>query len=608
MNFVIIVDLEEDLCEFYYNGTLMHSYQWTLGCFGTPGLLQLGGMNMYAWASTGNSPLYYFDDVLFTETYEEPVRDHIGYNVYLDGILETPTPLGIDVFEYQYTGLTPDQTYIAGVSAVYDEGESEIVEFPFTYTPVTTFDPPENLVATVVNYNEVELVWEAPGGVTGEWLFYHDGTFEMGLASTAGGAGIAQMFQPDSYPCTIEQIEYFVSQEGVNGQEMEVWIIADDFATVLGGPYTANAVLDWNTVDIDDIVITSGGFLIATYNVLASGPYVGCDDSLYDGTLYFGSHTGGFTELGVYGYYYVGSHGAYVSYGSDSIVAKHQVLKPTPVAPARFSSNVQLSVVRNAERKTNTSYATRESRYLSGYKVYRNAVEIAEITDPSTLTYADDAGLDTGNYEYYVTAIYTDPAGESDPSNIESVEIILPIPQNAEATYNYPMVVVTWNPISDGRDFVIYNVYRDGVQVGTATNTMYPDPDLPSGEYTYNITAEFDGGYESDFSNDAPVVVTESDNILIPVRTELTGNYPNPFNPETKIKFSLNKDSDVSIKIYNIKGAVVRTLVNGEMNAAYHEIIWDGKDNAGKQVGSGVYFYKMKAEKYTATKKMILMK
>ena len=613
LNFVIIVDLDDDLCEFYFDGTLMHSYQWTLGCFGTPGLLQLGGMNMFAWDNAGAStPLYYFDDVLFLETYEEPVRDLIGYKVYLDTVLQAT--VGTDVFEYPYTGLTPDQTYTAGVSALYDEGESEIIEFEFTYTPVTTFDPPENLVATVVNYNEVELVWEVSS--MGDWLFYHDGTFEMGLASTAGGAGIAQMFQPDSYPCTIEQIEYFVSQEGENGQEIEVWIIADDLATVLGGPYTINAVLDWNTIDIDDIVITSGEFLVATYNVLAGGPFIGCDDSLYNGTLYFGSHTGGFTELGVYGYYYVGSHGAYVSYGNDSdIVAKHQVLKP--VAPVnKFSvSDIAKATAMNRKkaeslrdiRRDNTQQS--RSRYLAGYKVYRDAVEIAEITDPYTLTYTDDEGICNGIYDYYVTAVYIEPAGESVPSNIESVEIILPIPQNPQAVFNYPNVLVTWNPVSDSRDLLGYNVYRDEEQVGFGiTSTMFIDPDLPNGEYCYNITAVYDGDCESEFSDDAWVIVSGSNNILIPVRTELTGNYPNPFNPETKIKFALKEAGDVSLKIYNIKGAVVRALVDGEMNAAYHEIIWDGKDNAGKQVGSGVYFYKMKAEKYTATKKMILMK
>jgi spore coat protein CotH len=112
---------------------------------------------------------------------------------------------------------------------------------------------------------------------------------------------------------------------------------------------------------------------------------------------------------------------------------------------------------------------------------------------------------------------------------------------------------------------------------------------------------------------EAPNIFTSADeNNISQACYNLIGNYPNPFNPTTTIKFALKEVSDVSIKIYNIKGAVVRTLVDGEMNAKYHEVIWDGKDNTGKQVGSGLYFYKMVSEgnsgRYTSTKKMVLLK
>ncbi len=90
--------------------------------------------------------------------------------------------------------------------------------------------------------------------------------------------------------------------------------------------------------------------------------------------------------------------------------------------------------------------------------------------------------------------------------------------------------------------------------------------------------------------------------------TELSGNYPNPFNPETHVAFSLAEDSDVSIEIYNIKGQKVKTLVNEKLDKGEYNLVWAGKDDHDKQVGSGVYFYKMKAGRYTATKKMILLK
>jgi hypothetical protein len=299
----------------------------------------------------------------------------------------------------------------------------------------------------------------------------------------------------------------------------------------------------------------------------------------------------------------------------DGLIAKSPVNERATISAMRSMSvsEAPLEAAFTHVRRTNTSYTTRETRYLSGYKVYRDAVEIAEITDPSTLTYTDDGGLDAGDYEYYVTAVYIEPPGESIPSNIESVNIVLPVPQGVEATFNYPNVLVTWDPIADGRDLVSYSVYRDGVEVETGiTTTMYVDPGLPSGTYVYTITAVYTGGWESDQSEGAEVIVDDANNIMIPIHTELTGNYPNPFNPTTTIKFGLKEDSNVSINIYNIKGAVVRTLVDGEMNKAYHEIIWDSKDNAGKQVGSGLYFYKMISEgnsgEYTSTKKMILLK
>ena len=92
------------------------------------------------------------------------------------------------------------------------------------------------------------------------------------------------------------------------------------------------------------------------------------------------------------------------------------------------------------------------------------------------------------------------------------------------------------------------------------------------------------------------------------VATELHGNYPNPFNPETTISFSVKDKGHVKVDIYNVKGQLVKTLVNGNMNSGKYDIVWNGRDNAGNAVSSGVYFYKMNAGKYSSTKKMIMMK
>ncbi len=90
--------------------------------------------------------------------------------------------------------------------------------------------------------------------------------------------------------------------------------------------------------------------------------------------------------------------------------------------------------------------------------------------------------------------------------------------------------------------------------------------------------------------------------------TKLMGNYPNPFNPETNIAFSVKEKANVQIEVYNVKGQKVKTLVNNVMDQGNHSITWNGKDDSSKDVASGIYFYRMKSGKYTATGKMILMK
>jgi hypothetical protein len=114
--------------------------------------------------------------------------------------------------------------------------------------------------------------------------------------------------------------------------------------------------------------------------------------------------------------------------------------------------------------------------------------------------------------------------------------------------------------------------------------------------YIDDLRVSYEGGGDSNDNNDIPLV------------TKLSGNYPNPFNPETTINFSTKEDGNVRIDIYNIKGQKVKTLVNEHMKADNHKVVWTGEDSNGRQVSSGVYFYKMKAGKYTSTKKMILMK
>ncbi|MCD6181901.1 MAG: carboxypeptidase regulatory-like domain-containing protein [Candidatus Cloacimonetes bacterium] len=96
--------------------------------------------------------------------------------------------------------------------------------------------------------------------------------------------------------------------------------------------------------------------------------------------------------------------------------------------------------------------------------------------------------------------------------------------------------------------------------------------------------------------------------VVIPATSCLTGNYPNPFNPETTICYNLAKDADVQIAVYNTRGQKVRTLLEGYRSAGKHSVVWNGEDSAGKSVASGMYFYRLKTDHSQDVRKMILMK
>ncbi len=117
------------------------------------------------------------------------------------------------------------------------------------------------------------------------------------------------------------------------------------------------------------------------------------------------------------------------------------------------------------------------------------------------------------------------------------------------------------------------------------------------------------GAYEYD----APPYVDVNEPIIPNSSSLITNlsNYPNPFNPTTTINYSLKENSKVSLNIYNIKGQKVKQLISnsaGQFSAGQHSVVWNGKDDNGKTVSSGIYFYKLKTGDYEKTKKMILIK
>jgi len=156
------------------------------------------------------------------------------------------------------------------------------------------------------------------------------------------------------------------------------------------------------------------------------------------------------------------------------------------------------------------------------------------------------------------------------------------------------------------------NVYRG---VGTDDNQLlviervndirgdrfeYVDRDVAPGQsYRYRI-----GVVDGDGEFFSPVITVT----VGAIKTELSQNQPNPFNPTTTIRFVLPVREDVTLAIYDANGHLVRTLVNEVQGYGAHEVTWDGRDDDGAAMGSGVYFYRLRAGKLTESKKMVLLK
>jgi gluconolactonase len=186
----------------------------------------------------------------------------------------------------------------------------------------------------------------------------------------------------------------------------------------------------------------------------------------------------------------------------------------------------------------------------------------------------------------------------------------LDAPSDLQASRTDSSVTLTWEGSGESVKYV--SVYRstDGGSFEKILATAYAqtitDRDvLSTSSYTYKVTVTDVMGFESDFSNEAGVVVSVlkgSENIISGY--VLQQNYPNPFNPLTTINYQLPKNSYISIKVYNVTGEEVKTLLNYFQHAGIYSISFDATG-----LSSGIYFYKLRADgNLIETKKMLLLK
>ncbi len=181
-----------------------------------------------------------------------------------------------------------------------------------------------------------------------------------------------------------------------------------------------------------------------------------------------------------------------------------------------------------------------------------------------------------------------------------------------------PVELTSFNAVSNGNNVNVnwvtatetnnsgFELYRNGSKVtfikGNGTTAerssySYTDKELTNGNYSYQL-------YQIDFDGTRSLVGKTSVEVnAVPVEFALNQNYPNPFNPSTSISFSIPNASSVKLTIYNAIGKEVATLVNGTMESGNHKVVWNASN-----MPSGMYFYKLQADNFTSTKKMMLIK
>jgi hypothetical protein len=192
-------------------------------------------------------------------------------------------------------------------------------------------------------------------------------------------------------------------------------------------------------------------------------------------------------------------------------------------------------------------------------------------------------------------------------------------PSNLTVTGNLSTATLHWQkpaPAADGdtaKYFVIYRAVNDTVDTNDPRTirflslndtTQFVDPISPNFQYNYIVTAVDRLHNESAPTKIGYIVTGVGERIAaLPYEYRLDQNYPNPFNPRTTISFTLKQTGGTTLKVYDLLGREVATLVDGVTSTGNHSITF-----SGEQLSSGVYFYRVISGSFVETKKMILQK
>lgn len=225
-----------------------------------------------------------------------------------------------------------------------------------------------------------------------------------------------------------------------------------------------------------------------------------------------------------------------------------------------------------------------------------------------------------GTIAYYANLLQFTPVGDPGAATSHNNAIFAPTITINElnmnvGTYQGRLVRIANANFTASGTFEVGQNYTLQDATGTvAFRTTFYDvdyigTDIPSGNFNilvlvnqFNQTPQVTARGLDDWSSTA-----NEEELNVPMPTQLLGNHPNPFNPHTTISYHSAKAEPVQIEVYNTKGQIVKTW-NLEAAEGLNSVNWDGRDDSGNSVSSGVYYYRMQSGKYSSTRKMVLMK
>jgi len=503
-------------------------------------------------------------------------EDPMGYNVYRGGTLLT-TDDPITALTYTDSNVS-DGTHAYHVRSVILTDESTPVT---AYVVVGTLPPVTSLGATALNYN-VTLAWTAPASaaVTGYKVWRGDALLTENPIT-----------EPTYTQEAVTAGTYTYTVKAVYGSQGESAAVTVDITVINMLPVTAlsstvtngNAVLTW-TAPASEAVTGYNVYEGAT--LLTTNPITNPTHTVPNVTT--GEHT----------------YGVKAIYAQGESAAETTAVTVIPRPPV---TNLQANVEAYSVTLTWTAPADAP---VTGYKVYRGAALLTEEPITGVTFTQNDVAPDT--YTYGVVAVYAQ--GESATVTTNATVVIVKLPVTGltatPTSGSVSTVVLAWT--APASTYVTgYKVYRATVAITTnplpLTPTTYTDEGIPTGTYIYGVTAVYPNG-ESDITNADEVSLSDGDLVDIVTATALHTNYPNPFNPTTTIKFDIATPSHTSLEIYNVKGQKVKTLIDGSYGVGKHQVVWNGKDDSGNDVGGGIYFYRLNAGDYTSIRKMLLLK